>query len=308
MVWPRLDAQIRRRPTQDAAGWSFSRSKIRMSGYGWIESSRWDQHETSPRHCLLAIVLSLLRHVRHSYRPHTAVLVEDGGQWRPTSAAPGAVSGPGLVIFQFGADLFYANAGRFAEDVRGPVDGVATPVNWLVVDAGAITGILSASAARVLRDLQQDLIRLGIALVLVHPESSLRANLDRHRLSDVIGADHIFDTLHGALAAIRGQRVDVASATNPVRLPPPAPMSHGYHPQWTLFGREAGSTRAVHSVFRTQAGNNPIRLKVFIFDCRGLHRGSDRGDQLHARLRAALLNRSRWNSGALSSRRTVRDG
>jgi MFS superfamily sulfate permease-like transporter len=110
----------------------------------------------------LAIVLSLLRHVRHSYRPHTAVLVVDGGQWRPTSAAPGALSGPGLVIFQFGADLFYANAGRFAEDVRGLVDGVATPVNWLVVDAGAITSV-DYSAARVLRDLQQDLIRLGIA-------------------------------------------------------------------------------------------------------------------------------------------------
>ncbi|MFI4982262.1 MAG: SulP family inorganic anion transporter, partial [Nevskiales bacterium] len=57
---------------------------------------------------LLAIVLSLLRHVRHSYRPHTAVMVEDGGQWRPTPAVPGALSGPGLVIFQFGADLFYA--------------------------------------------------------------------------------------------------------------------------------------------------------------------------------------------------------
>jgi hypothetical protein len=28
-------------------------------------------------------------------------------------------------------------------------------------------------------------------------------------------------------------------------------MSHGYHPQWTLFGREAGSTREVHSVFGT---------------------------------------------------------
>ena len=99
---------------------------------------------------LLAIVLSLLRHVRHSYRPHTAVLVEDGGQWRPTPAVPGALSGPGLVIFQFGADLFYANAGRFAADVRGLVEGAATPVKWLVVDAGAITSV-DYSAARVLR-------------------------------------------------------------------------------------------------------------------------------------------------------------
>jgi sulfate permease, SulP family len=155
---------------------------------------------------LLAIVLSLLRHVRHSYRPHTAVLVEDGGHWLPTPAIPGALSAPGLVIFQFGADLFYANVGRFAEDVRGLVEGAATPVNWLVVDAGAITSV-DYSAARVLRDLQRDLVSHGIALVLVHTQSSLRSDLHRHRLNDVIGTDHIFDTLREALAAISEHRV-----------------------------------------------------------------------------------------------------
>ena len=38
---------------------------------------------------LLAIVLSLLWHVRHSYRPHTAVLVEHGGQWQADAGRPG---------------------------------------------------------------------------------------------------------------------------------------------------------------------------------------------------------------------------
>jgi MFS superfamily sulfate permease-like transporter len=66
-----------------------------------------------------------------------------------------------------------------------------------------------------MRDLQQDLIHRGIALVLVHTESSLRADLHRHRLSDVIGADHIFDSLHEALAAIRGQRVHAMPSSNP---------------------------------------------------------------------------------------------
>ena len=163
---------------------------------------------------VLAIGLSLLWHVRHSYHPHTAVLVEHRGQWQPMPVVPGAVSGPGLVIFQFGADLFYANVGRFVAEVRGLVEGADPPVKWLVVDAGAITSI-DYSAARVLADLQQDLIRRSISLVLVHTESSLRADLLRHRLGDVIGADHIFDTLREALAAIRGQRVHVVPATNP---------------------------------------------------------------------------------------------
>src|SRR5262249_8278249 len=165
---------------------------------------------------LLVMGLSLLRHVRHSYRPHTAVLVEDGaGQWRPTPAVPGALSGPGLVIFQFGADLFYANAGRFAEEVRGLLEGAPTPVSWLVVDAGAITNV-DYSAARVWRALQDTLTRAGVALVLVHAQASLRADLDRHRLTDVVGAERIFDSLHEALAAIRGQRVRAAPSAPPV--------------------------------------------------------------------------------------------
>ena len=156
---------------------------------------------------VLAMVLSLLRHVRHSYRPHTAVLVQDaGGQWRPTPAVPGALSGPGLVIFQFGADLFYANAGRFVEDVRGLVERAPAPVSWLVLDAGAITSV-DYSAARELRTLQDDLIRSGVSLLLVHVPASLLADLNRHRLTEVIGTDHIFDTLRDALAAIHGQRV-----------------------------------------------------------------------------------------------------
>src|SRR5262245_7508666 len=85
---------------------------------------------------LLAMVLSLLRHVRHSYRPHTAVLVEDDrGQWRELPAVPGALSGPDLVIYRFGAGLFYANVGHFAAPSRAAV--ARGPLPRAVVDAGA---------------------------------------------------------------------------------------------------------------------------------------------------------------------------
>jgi sulfate permease, SulP family len=155
---------------------------------------------------ILAMVLSLLRHVRHSYRPHTAVLVQDAaGQWRPTPAVPGARSEPGLVVFQFGADLFYANAGEFANDVRGLVEHASPPVHWLIVDAGAITSV-DYSAARVFRALHDDLVRTGVVLLVAHAPMSLQADLQRHRLTAVIGADHLFDTLREALASIHAQR------------------------------------------------------------------------------------------------------
>jgi sulfate permease, SulP family len=154
---------------------------------------------------LLAIVLSLLRHVRHSYRPHCAVLIGENGHWRPVPAVAGATSAPGLIIFQFGANLFYANAARFAADIQTLVQGAPAPVKWLVLDAGAITSV-DYSAARTLRDLIQDLTRRHITLMLVHAESSLIADLQRHRLGDMIGPDQVFDTFRGALAAIDRQR------------------------------------------------------------------------------------------------------
>ena len=71
---------------------------------------------------LLAMVLSLLRIVRHSYRPHTGVfVVNEGDIWQVIPAAPGAITKPGLVIYRFGATLFYANASLFAEQIRGLV-------------------------------------------------------------------------------------------------------------------------------------------------------------------------------------------
>jgi len=152
---------------------------------------------------VLAMVLSLLRIVRHSYHPHTAVLVEtDSGIWQLTPAIPGALSAPGLVIYRFGAALFYANAGRFADDIRGLVGPAPSPVRWLVVDAGAITQV-DYTAARVVRELQEDLAQRGVSLLLAHVQSDLRPDLDRHGLTEVIGRTRIFDSLHQALATLR---------------------------------------------------------------------------------------------------------
>jgi len=151
---------------------------------------------------VLAMVLSLLRVVQHSYRPHTAVLVQDkGGVWRLTPAIPGALSEPGLAIYRFGAPLFYANAERFASEIRGLADPQPPP-RCIMVDAGAITQ-LDYSAARVVEELQKDLTRRSVALVFGRVRPDLRADLDRHHLTQAIGPGRIFESLHEALAACR---------------------------------------------------------------------------------------------------------
>jgi MFS superfamily sulfate permease-like transporter len=152
---------------------------------------------------LLAIALSLFRHVRHSYRPHTMMLVPGpNGLWEAIPIAPGKQTEPGFIVYRFGADLFYANYGRFIEDVRALVEGAPTPVHWLVVDASAITD-LDFSAARAIRDLLADLAAHNIPIVFARVSPYLRADMDRHGITAAVGAPHIFATFHEAIAAVR---------------------------------------------------------------------------------------------------------
>ena len=75
---------------------------------------------------VLAMILSLLRIVQHSYHPHTGVMVlNQDGTWQLNPVTPGAMTEPGLVMYRFEAELFYANANRFAEEVRGLVGQAA---------------------------------------------------------------------------------------------------------------------------------------------------------------------------------------
>ncbi len=151
---------------------------------------------------ILAMVVSLLRIVRHSYHPHTAVLVrDDSGIWRSIPAAAGALTEPGLVIYRFGAALFYANAGRFSDEILCLVNTAPAPLQWVLVDAGAITNV-DYTAAHTVRELQKSLAQRGVGLLLAHVEGGLQADLDRHDLTNVIGRGRIFDTLHEALAAL----------------------------------------------------------------------------------------------------------
>ena len=150
---------------------------------------------------LIAMVLSLLRIVRHSYHPHTGVLAaSQHDTWQLVPAVPGAVTEPGLVIYSFGAALFYANASLFTKEIHGLVGPTPSPVRWLAVDAEAITN-LDYTAARMVRELHQELVDRGVVLVFARAPLSLKADLDRHLLTQVIGPAQFFDRLHDAEAA-----------------------------------------------------------------------------------------------------------
>jgi SulP family sulfate permease len=156
---------------------------------------------------LLAMALSLLRIVHHSYHPHTAVLaIGERGEWLLTPAVPGAMTEAGLLVYRFGASLFYYNATRFSMEVLDLVRSAPSPVHCVVVDAGPIANV-DYTASRAVRQLKEDLDRRGVVLAFAHVQSDLRADLDRHHLTEIIGAQRLFDTLRDALARVRSNGV-----------------------------------------------------------------------------------------------------
>ena len=152
---------------------------------------------------LMAIALSLVGHVRHSYRPHTGVLVPDTAErWALAPVIPGVQTAPGLIIYRFGADLFYANDNRFVDEVRGLVARASHPVRWFIVDAGAITD-MDYSAAQSIRDLLKELEQEGVGVIFARVTPYLQSDMDRHGISDALGKTRIFTTLHEAINASR---------------------------------------------------------------------------------------------------------
>ncbi|MFM0592522.1 MULTISPECIES: SulP family inorganic anion transporter [Paraburkholderia] len=158
---------------------------------------------------LVAVALSLLRHVRHSYRPHTMILAPgDDGVWVPVPAAPGMQTAPGLIVYRFGADLFYANDHFFVDDTRRLIDHAPSKVRWFVVDASAITD-LDYSAARSVGELCEALKASGIEVIFARVNRYLRADMDRHGITPVIDTSCIFSTLHEALRSAGVDKPDL---------------------------------------------------------------------------------------------------
>jgi sulfate permease, SulP family len=156
---------------------------------------------------LAAMLLSLVRIVRHSYRPPTGVIQLDAssGAWRSIPVARGVVTEPGLVLYRFGAALFYANANRFAEEILTLAGPARSGVSWVIVDAEAMTNI-DYSAARVIAELNSQLAIADVALGFARMPWDARADFARHHLSEVIPPDRIFDRLHDSLAAFEKQQ------------------------------------------------------------------------------------------------------
>ena len=148
----------------------------------------------------LAIVASIVDHLRHSYSPLNSVLVKSpAGHWRPIPVAPGARTEDGLVIYRFGTSLYFANVPRLVDDVM-MLTGHGGPVRWLIVDCTAIEDIdytASVVLARLAGQLQRRHVRLALSTVL----GPVQKQLDRYGIGAALGPGCYYGTPTEALEA-----------------------------------------------------------------------------------------------------------
>ncbi|WP_310487199.1 SulP family inorganic anion transporter [Chamaesiphon sp. VAR_69_metabat_338] len=156
---------------------------------------------------IAAVMLSLILHVRHSYRPYSAIIIPDENRmWQAIPARPGNSSESGLIIYRFSRDLFYANATFFSEQVLSLVKNANPPVKWLILEARSISGI-DYSAALTIRDVVNELSMQHVALIISGLPPEVRRQFDRDELTDLIGANRFFNHLEEALAVFRSGSV-----------------------------------------------------------------------------------------------------
>jgi len=161
---------------------------------------------------ILAVAVSIIDHLRHTYRPLNTVLVKSAtGHWEAVPVTPGARTEPGLVIHRFGTTLYYANASRLLTDVNALAGGPGSqtprdPLRWLVLDGVAIGDVDYTAGlvlSRVIEDLHDQHVFIAISSLL----DPVRRQLDRYGIRGEDGPDAYYQTpgeaLEGYHAAAR---------------------------------------------------------------------------------------------------------
>ena len=155
------------------------------------------------RAVLIAFLLSTIDVVRRASRPDTSALLEapDGSHFTPAGGAD-RVSSSGLVVYRFGAPLYFANSSLFLDEVEQLLDQTSTPVRWFVLDAEAMTDVDTTGAA-VLRQAITLLAARDVTFAVSRADRAFRSWLEKYDLMELIELDRFYPTNRHAAAAFR---------------------------------------------------------------------------------------------------------
>jgi len=150
----------------------------------------------------IAIVLSIIAHLRHSYRPLNLLLVpKAGGSMKTVPLEEQQQAVEGLLIYRFGSNLYFANENRFTEEIVELTKNI-TSLEWFCLSASNI-GDVDFTSAETLKSVYAYLKNRGITLVLSDVVLPVMNELERDGIIKMIGRDHIFESVQDVIVAYK---------------------------------------------------------------------------------------------------------
>jgi len=155
---------------------------------------------------LLAVGLALMLLIRRASRPRDSVLGHVPGMrgWHDVADHPDATTDPGLIVYRFGAEIVFFNAGYFRKRVLELVAGHAG-LEWFVVD-GSTMNMVDVTSVDMLDGLAGELSSRGVHLALAALHHDVRGRLGRAGVLEHIGAAFVFATLNTAREAFLSRK------------------------------------------------------------------------------------------------------
>ena len=152
---------------------------------------------------IIAFLLSTIDLLRRASQPGTWVLREapDGSHFIPeeTDHAPDI---PGIIMYRFGASLYFANANFFEEEVEKLVTQAASPIKWFVLDAEAMND-MDTTGEETLHQVMSWLAKRGVTVAVSRANPSTTSLLRHYHLLELIGENRLYPTNRHAIAAFR---------------------------------------------------------------------------------------------------------
>ncbi len=174
---------------------------------------------------ILAMALSILEHIYHSYRPFDRLVTpRPEGDYLYHAVDSGAQAVPGLTIYRFGSGIYYANGTRFAEEILTLAEEADPPLRWLCIAASAI-GDIDYSGSETLGAVREELASQGVTLVMADVDEKVREELDAYGLTEKIGEERLFATIPQAVSAYAASAPSAAPSGSAQPMPAPGPAA-----------------------------------------------------------------------------------
>lgn len=158
---------------------------------------------------VIAVGTSFLLLLARASRPSWSVLgrtLHEGSDdvaFQDVSTHPEAESFPGLLIIRFDADLFFANANVFVDDVREAIMAADPRPTVVLLDAESISDV-DTTALTVLREYRHELESEGVEVWMARLKSHLSQFVQR---AHGVAPDHVYPTVRAAVAAFQARQV-----------------------------------------------------------------------------------------------------